>query len=341
MNQKVSVIIVNFNGTEVIEECLRTILNQTYKNFEVIVVDNDSKDGSPKIIKDKFPEVTLIEEKYNHGFAGGNNIGYKYSTGDIIILLNNDTKVEKDYIEKFVKVFDDFPNCGAAQSKIVLFDEPEILDGAGSYWTGFTILYHYGYLKNSNLDNFNRPYKVFTAKGASFITKREIIEKVGLFDADFWHYYEEGDFCHKVINAGYDIYYYPTTTCFHKSGYSRLILNKEDLIFFSNEKNRILSFILNFKFPDVIFVLFKHLIIIFGFIILHHYNKFKDFLLKKERPLIGNADVVKMTLKSIYWNIKNIKRTLEKRKRNLYKGSERDLPTKKVTLLQMMNPGKY
>jgi GT2 family glycosyltransferase len=341
MTPKVSVIIVNYNGEKVLEECLSSIFKQTYKNFEVIVVDNDSKDKSIELIKSNYPRAILIEEKYNHGFAGGNNIGYEKSTGEIIILLNNDTKVEEDYIENFIKVFDDFPNCGAASSKIVLYDEPEVLDGAGSFWTGYTMLYHTGYLKNSNLKEFNKPYKVFSAKGASMITKKEIIEKVGLFDSDFWHYYEEGDFCHRVINAGYDVYYYPKTTCFHKCGHSRILLNKEDLIFFSNEKNRILSFLLNFKFPDVIFVLFKHLIILVGYISLHIVSKFKDRLKNKANSHGNEVSIIRMILKSIIWNIVNIKKTLAKRKNNPFKGSERDLPTKKVSILQMINPSKY
>jgi GT2 family glycosyltransferase len=341
MNLKVSVIIVNYNGKEIIEECLSSILTQTYKNYEVVVVDNDSVDNSTEIIKNKFPKVTLIEEKYNHGFAGGNNIGYKYSSGEIIILLNNDTKVEIDYIEKFIKVFEEFPNCGAASSKIVLYDEPDILDGAGSFWTGYTMLYHTGYLKNANLEEFNKPYRVFSAKGASMITKREIIEKVGLFDSDFWHYYEEGDFCHRVINAGYDVYYYPKTTCFHKCGHSRVLLNKEDLIFFSNEKNRILSFLLNFRFPDVLFVIVKHLVILIGIILLNLVSKFKNKFNKMQNSQIKEVSIIKMIFKSIFWNVINLKKTLIKRRNNPFKGSEKDLPSKKVSILKMINPGKY
>jgi len=341
MTQKVSVIIVNYNGEKVLDECLSSIFKQTYKNYEVIVVDNDSKDNSIEIIKSSYPKVILIEEKYNHGFAGGNNIGYEKSTGEIIILLNNDTKVEEDYIENFIKVFDEFPNCGVASSKIVLYDEPELLDGAGSFWTGYTMLYHTGYLKKANLKEFNNPYKVFSAKGASMITKKEIIEKVGLFDSDFWHYYEEGDFCHRVINSGYDVYYYPKTTCYHKCGHSRVLLNKEDLIFFSNEKNRILSFLLNFKFPDVIFVLIKHLVILVGYVLLHLISKFRNRLKSKDNSNINEVNIIRMIFKSIIWNITNLKKTLAKRKNNPFKGSERDLPTKKVSILQMINPSKY
>jgi GT2 family glycosyltransferase len=173
------------------------------------------------------------------------------------------------------------------------------------------------------------------------ITKREIIEKVGLFDSDFWHYYEEGDFCHRVINAGYDVYYYPKTTCFHKCGHSRVLLNKEDLIFFSNEKNRILSFLLNFRFPDVLFVIVKHLVILIGIILLNLVSKFKNKFNKMQNSQIKEVSIIKMIFKSIFWNVINFKKTLIKRRNNPFKGSEKDLPSKKVSILKMINPGKY
>jgi GT2 family glycosyltransferase len=338
MSSKVSVIIVNYNGEKILEECLDSILNQTYKNFEVILVDNDSNDKSVEIVKNKYPEVILIEEKYNHGFAGGNNIGYEKSTGEIIILLNNDTRVDKDYIEKFIKVFEDFPNCGIAQSKIVLDSEPDLLDCAGSYWSGYTMLYHYGYLKKADNAEFNKPYKVFIVKGASMITKRSVIEKIGLFHSDFWHYFEEGDFCHRSINAGYDNYYYPATTCYHKCGHSRIMLNKEDLILFSNTKNRIQSYLLNFRFPDVLFVMFKHFLILQGVIGITLFYQIKNYFKTHEKI---NFNIIFLVLKAIFWNLKNIKSIIKKRNKNPYKGSEKDLPQKNITLFQLVYPSKY
>lgn len=326
-NPFVSIIIVNFNGYKYLKECLDSLYNNTYQNFEIIVVDNNSSDESCNFIHKNYPKVKLIEEKSNHGFAGGNNIGYKNSTGDVIILLNNDTKVEKDFIKNFIQVFDEFPNCAAAQSKIVLYDDHTKLDSAGSFWSPITILYHFGLFRNSNDNKFNKPYKVFSAKGASLIIKKEVIEKVGLFVDEFWHYYEETDFCHRIINAGYDIYYYPKALCFHKIGVSRILLNNEQRILFSNTKNKIFSFILNFKFPSLIWVLTKHLAVL-NFLVLVYLSRLQ----------IKEAITV---YKAIFWNIINIRKILKLRNKNIYKGTESILPSKKFNPLFYFYPDKY
>jgi GT2 family glycosyltransferase len=323
----ISIIIVNYNGKKYLEECLNSIYSGSYKNFEIIVVDNNSSDGSPKFVKNEFPKVKLIEEKYNHGFTGGNNIGYENSNGEYIVLLNNDTKVEKNYLENFIKVFEEYPKCGVAQSKIVLYDNPEILDCAGSFWTPITLLYHYGFLKKSSLKEFNKTFKIFSAKGASMIIKKEVIEKVGLFDKDFWHYYEETDFCHRAINAGYEIYYYPKALCFHKIGISRGELNQENKILFSNTKNKFFSILKNFSFPDVILVLIKHFAALHFYIIILLLNrKFKE------------AGTI---YKAIYWNIKNLPLILKKRNENKFKGNQKILPRKNFSYLFFLKPDKY
>jgi len=321
-NKLVSIIIVNYNGSKIIKDCLDSITNQSYSNFEVIVVDNNSTDESTKIIKKNYPNIKLIELKNNLGFTGGNNIGYKNSNGENIILLNNDTKVEHDYIEKFIKVFNDFPNCGIAQSKIVLYDFPQKLDCAGSFWTFSTYMYHFGYREKSIDKIYNEPYKIFSVKGASMIIKKEVIEKIGLFDEELWHYYEDTDLCHRAINAGYDIYYYPFAVCYHKEGYSRKQLNQETKILFTNTKNKLYSFSKNFEFPDVIIVIFKHLIML---------NIYCIILFSK-----GHFSKIFTILKAILYFFYRLPSYLINRKKNKYKGKESILPTKKKFILHFV-----
>lgn len=325
--KKISVIIVNYNGKKYLEECIKSIIENNYKNLEIIVVDNNSSDGSQDLIKDKFNQVILIEETSNHGFAGGNNIGYKVSTGDIIVLLNNDTKIEKDFFVNMLPVFEEHPKCGVAQAKVVLYDTPEVLDSAGSFWHYSTFLYHYGYLKDSNKEEFNKPYKTFTVKGAAMFIKREIIEKVGLFDSDFWHYYEETDFCHRVINSGKEVWYYPKAICFHKIGVSRTILNQEEKIIFTNIRNKIFSIYKNFYLLDLISVLSRAYLTFFCLIVI--------FLYRKD---LYNA---KIYSKVIIWSILNIKKLITKRYENKFKGSEKILPSKNISILYFFYPHKY
>lgn len=328
---KVSVLIVNFNSKEYLYKCLESLSIQTFKNFEVILVDNNSSDGSAEYIKDKFLKsktfklnIKLIEEKENHGFSGGNNIAYKHSYGDYIILLNNDTKVEPDYIENFVNVFIEFPKCGIAQSKILIYDSPETIQVAGSFWTKYAYLYHFGFYKPANQKKYNTSYKIFAALGASMILKREVIEKIGLFNNLFWHYYEDSDLCHRAINAGYDVMYYPKAVCYHKISVSRVSLKNEEKIHFNNNKNKLISYTLNFKFPEVIYVLIKF--------------TFFNLLSVCMRFLTLNTSYIFGTLRSYLWFFKSLKTILRNRKKTKYKGTEKNLPSKETSIPYFLNP---
>ncbi len=297
---KVSVIIVNYNGKKWLEKCLTSITNQTYKNYEVIFVDNNSTDDSVNYVKQNFKQVKLIENDHNGGFAEGNNLGIKHATGEYIILLNNDTYVEKDYIEKFVKVFVEFPNCGVAQSKIVLMNEPKKLDIACTFWPHTTMLYYEGLGDNSTKKRYQEPKKMFSVKGASMIFRKNLADKIGLFDESFWAYYEETDFCHRCLVWGYDIIYYPKTTCYHAGGKTAEMF-AQDYIQFHNFKNKLASYIHNFQFRYLIVYVPIFTVLTLGiFSIMFALNK-KFWL-------------TKVFYKSYWWNIKNLRNTLRYRK---------------------------
>jgi GT2 family glycosyltransferase len=259
----VSVIIVNYNGKKWLQKCLDSLFSQTYTNFEIILVDNNSSDDSIEFLRSNYSDTRLkiIEHKENSGFAGGNNVGFKYARGEYIILLNNDTWVEKNYVNNFINAFNEIPNLGCAQSKILLMDTPEKLDSAGSFWTTSTFLYHYGVAKNTNDEKYNKNYKVFSTKGASVIYRKDILDKLGLFDDRFWCYYEETDLNHRLWLAGYESWYYPQAICYHANGGTSLAFNN-DFIQFHNFKNKIRSFLKNFELTTLIWVMPMHLIII-------------------------------------------------------------------------------
>ncbi|NCT55867.1 glycosyltransferase family 2 protein [bacterium] len=288
----ISVIIVNYNGLKWLKGCLDSLKVQTYKDFEIIFVDNASTDGSVAYVKKNYPKVKVLVNKENYGFAKGNNIGYKASSGEYIVLLNNDTYVEKDYLKNFIKVFKEYPKCGIAQSKIVLMDDPSKLDSAGSFWTGTAFLYHEGYQQGAEVQKYNNPYKVFSVKGASMLIKKEVIEKVGLFDEDFWCYYEETDFCHRAWMNGYESWYYPTALCYHKGGSTSSQFNNE-VIQYHNIKNKLSSFYKNFSTWNFL----KY------FLLLNFYSLLISFyfLLKLNKSYLASY------LRSLKWFINNLK----------------------------------
>jgi GT2 family glycosyltransferase len=318
----VSIIIVNYNGKKWLQKCLDSLFEQTYTNFEIILVDNNSSDDSIEFLRSNYSDTRLkiIEHKENSGFAGGNNVGFKYARGEYIILLNNDTWVEKNYIINFITAFDEIPNLGCAQSKILLMDTPEKIDSAGSFWTKSTFLYHYGFFKNTNDKKYNVNYKVFSTKGASVIYRKDILDKVGLFDDKFWCYYEETDLNHRLWLAGYESWYYPGAICYHANGGTSLTFDNET-IQFHNFKNKIRSFLKNFELITLIWVIPMHLLIItFLGIIWTLQGKFK---------------YTQALAKAIMWNISVLGETYHLRKKIQ---KQRKLNDKKVFNMVEKNP---
>ena len=316
MNKRISVIISNYNGEKWLQGCLDSLYIQTYKNFEIILVDNDSEDDSCELVKKNYPEVIVIQNKEDLGFSGGNNVGLKRAKGEYILLLSNDTVADKNYLRNFIKAFDEIPNLGVAQSKIVLMSNPDKLDSCGAFWTDSTFLYHYGVGKDQSLPRYNKSFPVFSVKGASMLIKKDLVDKIGLFDDDFWCYYEETDFCHRVWLAGYECWYYPKALIHHAVGGTTTTFFKSDYIQFHSNKNKIRSFLKNFELINLLYILpvFLSLLVFLSFI----------WLLQRKPGYFFSV------YKSIFCNITHIGTTLAKRKKTqaLRVRSDRELSTR-------------
>lgn len=299
MNSLVSVLIINYNGKKWLKPCLDALLNQTYKPIEIIFVDNASSDGSVELVKKAYPQVKLVISKDNLGFAGGNNLGYKHAKGEFILLLNNDTIVEKDFVRNFVKGFAEIPKAGILQSKIVLMYPKGIIDTCGSYLTTSTFLYHCGNGKSADLDQYNKPFQVFTVKGAAMLIKREVIDKVELFDDDFWCYYEETDLCHRAWLSGYQSWYWPYAMVLHGAGGTSLSF-PNDFIQFHNFKNKLLSMLKNFEVINLVFIIPVFVLLNIGLSLIW--------------TLQGKFNHALSLYKAIWWNVIHFGKTREKRK---------------------------
>lgn len=209
---RVSIIIVNLNGKKYLQDCLNSIKKNTeYPNYDVVVVDNNSKDGSKELIKQKFRWVDLIENKENRGFSGGNNDGIKYAINkynpDYFLLLNNDTTVEKNWLNEAVKTAQKSENTGIVGLKQLTFErKPAISAG---WIKSFKIKYYFG----------DSEKKVGWVSGAGFIIKKEVIQKIGLLDEMYNPcYYEESDWEKRAMLNGFDIVYCPRSVFLHKGG---------------------------------------------------------------------------------------------------------------------------
>ena len=230
---KLSVIIVNYNVEYFLEQCLYSVRRAMQGiEGEVFVVDNDSGDGSMRMVKKKFPEVIRVENKENLGFSKANNQGIKLSKGEYVLLLNPDTVVEDDTFSSIIEFMDSKPEAGALGVKMV--------DGSGNFLPeskrglptpgtafykmfGFSSLfpkskrfskYHLGYLDENEI------HEVDILAGAFMLLRKTVLDEIGLLDETFFMYGEDIDLSYRVIKAGYKNYYFPNTRIIHYKGES-------------------------------------------------------------------------------------------------------------------------
>lgn len=267
---KLSVIIVNYNVQHFLEQCLHSV-NKASKNVsvEVFVVDNNSVDGSVQMVKEKFPEAKLIENKKNTGFSYANNQAIRVSTGEYVLLLNPDTVVEEDTFEKVVAFMDAHPDAGGLGVKM--------LDGKGNFLPeskrglptpsvafykifGFSRLfpksklfgkYHLGYLDK------DKTHEIDVLSGAFMLMRKTALEKVGLLDETFFMYGEDIDLSYRITLGGFKNYYFPETRIIHYKGESTkkssvnyvFVFYKAMVIFaqkhFSQNNAKLFSFLIN------------------------------------------------------------------------------------------------
>lgn len=302
MNSFVSVIIVNWNGKENLKECLNSLFRITYSPFEVIVVDNASSDGSVGMLKKEFPRVMIVEAEKNLGFAQGNNLGYEKSTGEYILLLNNDCIVTNNFLDELASFLKANKNVGIVQPTI-FFHRPKTIfhnkiNSIGSFFLSNGFLYHQDYGKNFNKQKYDKPFEIFSAYGACFFVKREVIEKVGLFDSDFFAYFEETDLCHRAWLAGYKVMTYPSVHVFHKGAQTSARLPSA-FVQFHSFKNKFYTYLKNLSYYYLLKMFLPHLLICeLGSVIFLLSGKF------------GHAWA---TQRAIFWNIARFKKIISER----------------------------
>ena len=235
----VSIVILNYNTIEVTCEFIESTKKLTYPNFEIILVDNASKHDPTEIISSRYPEVILIVNKINLGFSGGNNVGIMESKGSFYFIVNNDTEVTPDLLERLLEPFAMDASIGVVSPKIRYFSSPKVIQYAGftevNPFTGRNRL-----IGEKELDMGQHDTPGFTAytHGAAMMVKKEVVDKVGLLPDLFFVYYEELDWSAHIRRAGYKIYYQPKALVYHKESVS--IGKESPLKVYYQNRNRIL-----------------------------------------------------------------------------------------------------
>lgn len=295
----VSILMLNYNGFKHTRNCLSYLSKVKYHPLEIILADNGSTDGTVEFIKKHYPKIKLIENKENLGFCKGNNSAFKKSKGRYILFLNNDTEVTPEFLSILVKRMEKDKTIGITQPKIRQLIRKEKLDAACSFLTPNGFLYHWGYAQDEDDKKYNKSLEMYSAKGACFLVRRDVIEKVGLFDEDFTAYFEETDFCHRVWLAGYKVVYEPKAEIFHLGGADNK-QNPRASVQFNSFKNRINCYLKNFELIQIVKILPYHLLFCFATSLAYLFLR---------QPSISLS-----IIKAVIWNIEVLPRTLKKRK---------------------------
>jgi hypothetical protein len=220
MISTVALVVLNWNNAEDTLRCLASLEHLTYPDYEIVVVDNGSSDDSAPQIRAAYPAVTLIETGANLGYAGGNNVGIRYTLehgAQFVCILNNDIIVEPMFLEPLLATLQNDPAIGVVTPLIAVLNAPESIWALGSSInrrTATVTRLHVGDKVSTWRDG--SPFVVDVASGSAMLVKREVLETVGLMDEDFFLYYEETDWCLRVQEAGYPIVAVPSAIVLHK-----------------------------------------------------------------------------------------------------------------------------
>jgi GT2 family glycosyltransferase len=299
----VSVIIVNYNGMNVLRDCLNSLIETIYPNFEIVVVDNGSIDGSVNFLGDfrkqsKIP-ITVIKNDCNLGFAQANNIGVAYSSCKYVALLNNDTVVDKNWLSNLVDNIEQNDSVGAVQS-LLLKRNGLGIDSLGGLVDIFgtaedRVSHSYAVQKNANSED----EQIFSACAAAVIFRRKVFEKVGKFDSLFFAYYEDVDLSWRIRLHGYSVILERKSVVYHmRSQTSKRF--RPQIFEYHLYKNQLAMLIKNYgtkaflKVTPVVGLLYFYRII---------------NALKRNDGYLALA-----TLKAVSWDIKNLQYLLLQRR---------------------------
>jgi hypothetical protein len=268
MNKNVAIIILNWNGWEDTIECLKSLYKINYQNYHVILVDNGSEDESIEKIKNyclnkaqlefkshigifeydekdfnvtnpvkesENKELTLLKNTQNYGYAKGNNIGIRFAFRvfgpDYILLLNNDTTVDRNFLKELVNAANNLERLGICAPKILNADNPQIIDSTGHIFSWGSIIDRgYGKVDKNQYDHNTR---VVGAKGAAALYKREMLEEIGLFKEDYITYYEDAELSWRANRNSWEARYVPKSVVFHK-GESSIKKDNSKTVYFRN-----------------------------------------------------------------------------------------------------------
>lgn len=218
-----SIIIVSWNALHHLRKYLPSVVATNYADFEIILADNASDDGSKAWVREQYPEVKIAALDENYGYCGGNNRAVPHASGEILLFLNNDVRVEPDWLDALAECFTD-PEVAAVQPRFRSNKQPEYFEYAGAAG-GFLDRYGYPFCRGRIFDTvekdegqYDDPRDILWASGAALAVRKTLFEEQGGFDEDFEFHMEEIDLCWRLWNAGHKVRYCPHSIIYHLGG---------------------------------------------------------------------------------------------------------------------------
>ena len=273
----VSIIIVNYNGITHLDACVSSVLSQTYQDYEVILVDNNSTDDSLNYARTQFPDLIFVESTENEGYGGGIRRGLEYASGRHIAPLNVDTQVATDWLSGMVRFLDENPMAGAITPKILLFDDRNRINALGIniHITGLSFCRKL-YRKDNGL---NEPQKVSGVSGCSYLIRRQILDRINEVVSEWPMTYDDVIISWLINLMGYEIYCIPEAVVYHK--YS-LQMNPHKFSLLERERH---SFLLACLKPFTFFVYFPIFAAVEFLILTYSLLKGKRYIQSKAKAI--------------------------------------------------------
>ncbi len=221
MTPLVYAIILNWNAPQDTIECIESVKKSNYENLSIVLVDNGSRDDSVLVLRKHFPDLDIIENTQNAGFAEGNNIGMRYAMekeADYFFILNNDVTLAQDCIEKLVKSAESLNYAGMLAPKVCYYDQPDMINSLGTSMDWLRLRPYLGFCGQKDKGQFND--KTIDAQilvGCAIFVKKDTLNRIGLIDKKFFIFHEEADWCLRNIKSGFKNVVIPQAAVYHKA----------------------------------------------------------------------------------------------------------------------------
>ena len=265
IKSSVSIVIPHWNNVDVLSECLESFSTTDFDSVETIVVDNASTDNSVASVRSNYPNVKLIENDKNYGYAGGCNIGAEAASGDFLIFLNNDTVQEKDWISNLIKTINSDDKIAAVQPKILNYYDRNVFDyagGSGGHMDIYCFPFARGRIfsfQENDEGQYNNKEKCFWSSGTCFMVRRELFQKAGGFDESFFAHMEEIDLCWRLYAMGFEVWVEPDSVVYHKNALTLPMYSHKK--YYLNHRNSLLMLLGNYSIKNIFLIGIPRLIL--------------------------------------------------------------------------------